>query len=428
MNTKSLKKPRLALECLPRTIELCRTGEGSVELVYVDQRKLPVALEYVHANTYEEVIEAIKTLAVRGAPAIGVAGAAALALWANNFGVKEALRFGCGGAATYFLEEIERVGREVSCARPTAVNLAWAVNHILKVVSDFIDGEPADAMVVSPTNLEVLAQTLFDEVKRMERDDEACNRAIGENGVLALRSHMSSSAQGACIHTLTNEGYIHTPTHESTEGLHKPAHANADDIHTLAPTSTEGLRVLTHCNAGSLATVFYGTALGVVYSAFAQGMISRVYVDETRPVGQGARLSVWELSRVGVPVTLICDNMAASLMGAGEIDVVIVGADRIAANGDVANKIGTYSLAVCAAHHGIPFYVAAPLSTIDLNCKSGVDIPIEMRSSDEVLKAPIAGVEVYNPAFDVTPAALVSGIITEKGVFEPCHIAQVSSQ
>ena len=239
---------------------------------------------------------------------------------------------------------------------------------------------------------------------------------------------MSSSAQGACIHTLTNEGYIHTPTHESTEGLHKPAHANADDIHTPALTSTEGLRVLTHCNAGSLATVFYGTALGVVYSAFAQGMISRVYADETRPVGQGARLSVWELSRVGVPVTLICDNMAASLMGAGEIDVVIVGADRIAANGDVANKIGTYSLAVCAAHHGIPFYVAAPLSTIDLNCKSGVDIPIEMRSSDEVLKAPIAGVEVYNPAFDVTPAALVSGIITEKGVFEPCHIAQVSSQ
>lgn len=183
-----------------------------------------------------------------------------------------------------------------------------------------------------------------------------------------------------------------------------------------------GARVLTHCNAGSLATAFFGTALGVVYAAAEEGKIERVYADETRPVGQGARLTAWELARAGVPVTLICDNMAASVMAQGLVDAVIVGADRITANGDAANKIGTYGLAVLAKHHGIPLYVVAPTSTIDFSLSEGSQIPIEQRRPEEVLAAPIDGVEVYNPAFDVTPAALISKIITEQGVFDPAHL------
>ena len=182
----------------------------------------------------------------------------------------------------------------------------------------------------------------------------------------------------------------------------------------LKPNST----VLTHCNAGSLATVFYGTALGVIYAAAEQGKIARVYADETRPVGQGARLTAWELAQVGIPVTLECDNMAGALMQTGKVDAVIVGADRIAKNGDTANKIGTYSLAVLARYHHIPFYVAAPTSTVDLSMAMGASIPIEQRSATEVLSCPFEGVSVYNPAFDVTPAELISAWITEKGVFK----------
>ena len=185
-----------------------------------------------------------------------------------------------------------------------------------------------------------------------------------------------------------------------------------------------GTRLLTHCNAGSLATSFFGTALGVVYAAAQQGKIARVYADETRPLGQGARLTSWELAQAGVPVTLICDNMAASLMAAGKVDAVVVGADRITRNGDVANKIGTYGVAVLARHHGIPFYVAAPSSTVDLSLKEGSQIPIEQRGADEVLPRPIPGVQVWNPAFDVTPAELVTAIITERGVFAPADLAQ----
>lgn len=177
--------------------------------------------------------------------------------------------------------------------------------------------------------------------------------------------------------------------------------------------------MLTHCNAGSLATAFYGTALGVVYAAAEQGKIERVYADETRPVGQGARLTSWELARAGVPCTLVCDNMAASLMAKGEVDAVIVGADRIAANGDAANKIGTYGVAVLARHHGVPFYVAAPTSTIDPAIADGSGIPIEERDASEVLPVAIEGVDVWNPAFDVTPAGLITRIVTERGAFEP---------
>ena len=323
---------------IPRTLELKRDERG-VLLEYIDQRKLPDELVFVEARDWMQVVDAIKTLAVRGAPAIGVAGAAALAVYAGNGGTRE----GFDGMA-------ERVAE----ARPTAVNLRWAVDRARRHVEG---AEWAD-----------VPEMLYALVIEMEEEDERTNRTMGAWGAELLGS---------------------------------------------------GARVLTHCNAGSLATCYYGTALGVVYRAAELGKVARVFADETRPVGQGARLTVWELSRAGIPTTLICDNMAAALMAKGEVDAVIVGADRIARNGDFANKIGTYGLAVNAREHGIPFYVAAPVSTIDASTASGDEIVIEQRDASEVLPRPIEGVDVWNPAFDVTPARFVTKFITEKGVHDP---------
>ena len=341
----------LRLDRLPRTVELARAADGAATLAYVDQRLLPGKLAIERTADWGAVVDAIKTLAVRGAPAIGVAGAAAVALWAQE-------DTGAGEVSAY-RAALERTAEEIACARPTAVNLRWAVERVLGRARVALDGGAAPAAV---------ADALFAEAKRMEAEDEAANRAIGAHGAALLR---------------------------------------------------QGSRVLTHCNAGSLATAFYGTALGVVYAAAEQGKIERVYADETRPVGQGARLTSWELARAGVPCTLVCDNMAASLMAKGEVDAVIVGADRIAANGDAANKIGTYGVAVLARHHGIPFYVAAPISTIDPAIADGSGIPIEERDASEVLPVAIEGVDVWNPAFDVTPAGLITRIVTERGAFEP---------
>ena len=347
----------LHLERLPRTVELVRGARGDYELVYVDQRKLPGELVFARASDWRATVDAIKTLAVRGAPAIGVAGGAAVALWA----AEEARRFVRG-------ERLDRAGRLASLeeasdvivnARPTAVNLFWAVSRATEIARMLIEGGVDELRA---------AEHLYEYAKCLEAADEDVNRAIGENGAALLE-----------------------------------------------PNS----RILTHCNAGSLATAFYGTALGVVYAAAAEGKVARVYADETRPVGQGARLTAWELARVGVPVTLICDNMAASLMARGEVDAVVVGADRIAANGDTANKIGTYGVAVLARHHGIPFYVAAPTNTIDPDVADGAGIPIEERAPSEVTAHPIEGVDVWNPAFDVTPAALITAIVTECGVLKP---------
>ena len=326
----------LRLDRLPRTVELARAADGAATLAYVDQRLLPGKLAIERTADWGAVVDAIKTLAVRGAPAIGVAGAAAVALWAREAAGGDT---GAGEVSAY-RAALERTAEEIACARPTAVNLRWAVERVLGRARVALDGGAAPAAV---------ADALFAEAKRMEAEDEAANRAIGAHGAALLR---------------------------------------------------QGSRVLTHCNAGSLATAFYGTALGVVYAAAEQGKIERVYADETRPVGQGARLTSWELARAGVPCTLVCDNMAASLMAKGEVDAVIVGADRIAANGDAANKIGTYGVAVLARHHGIPFYVAAPISTIDPAIADGSGIPIEER-------------------FDVTPAGLITRIVTERGAFEP---------
>lgn len=258
-----------------------------------------------------------------------------------------------------FLLALTRVAQEVATARPTAVNLSWGVNQAVDVMRDAI---------ANGSSVEGAAECGYARAEEMAADDEACNRAIGEAGAKLL---------GA------------------------------------------GSRVLTHCNAGSLATVFFGTALGVIYSAFDQGRVSHVYADETRPVGQGIRLTAWELSEAGIPCTVQCDDMAAMLMKQGLIDAVVVGADRICANGDTANKIGTYALAIAADHHRIPFYVAAPTSTIDASLTEGSQIPIEFRDSREVWDSDVYPLNIYNPAFDVTPAALINGIITERGVIRP---------
>ena len=336
------------LENLPRTIVVEKRDAVPVVRL-IDQRLLPYEEVCLETSDWRVVVEAIKTLAVRGAPAIGVAGAAAVMLAAYE-------------AADFddFSQRLSAAAAEIEHARPTAVNLAWAVRRAMELAAGMArDGGEGPAAI---------AEALFALCEEMIREDEAVNRAIGRNGAALLPDNCA---------------------------------------------------VLTHCNAGSLATAFYGTALGVVYAAFEQGKLQRVYSDETRPVGQGARLTVWELSRAGVPVTLICDDMAASVMAAGKVDAVVVGADRIAANGDTANKIGTLGVAVLARHFGIPFYVAAPRSTIDLSLASGAEIVIEQRSAAEVLPRPIPGVDVENPAFDVTPANLISAIITEEGVFTP---------
>lgn len=355
---------KVELDSLPRSVDLVRSPDGAAAFTYLDERFLPYEERFETASDWREIVRAIKTLAVRGAPAIGVAGAASLAVWASREGAKAAAGRGCAYDKDAFFELMGPVSDEVRSARPTAVNLMWAVDRMKRFAE-----QSAETLQSSWE----LADAMFEEVLRMEEEDIASNRAIGAYGATLL-------------------------DHDSN--------------------------VLTHCNAGSLATVQYGTALGVVYAAAKQGKIARVYADETRPVGQGARLTTWELSKVGIPTTLICDNMAASLMAQGKIDAVIVGADCIAANGDAANKIGTYGVAVLAKHHDIPFYVAAPASTIDASLTDGSDIPIEQRDPSEVLAKPIEGVDVWNPAFDVTPAGLITAIVTDRGVFAPSEVVQ----
>lgn len=354
----------LHLENLPRTIFVER-GAGAPLVAMVDQRALPTALVQMRTSDWREVTDAVRGLAVRGAPAIGVAGAAAVMLAAFELAAE------CASPAL-FAAQLRKAAREIAEARPTAVNLSWAVRRAMERVSEALKEGRAPREC---------AEALYGFVEALIAADEAANRAIGAHGAALLR--------------------------ERSRALGRP------------------LNILTHCNAGSLATAFYGTALGVVYAAAEEGLVERVYADETRPVGQGARLTVWELARAQVPATLICDNMAASLMAQGKVDVAVVGADRIAANGDVANKVGTLGVAVLARHFGVPFYVAAPMSTVDAACAAGSLIPIEQRDPSEVLPSPIAGVEVWNPAFDVTPASLVTAIVTERGAAAPGELASI---
>jgi len=339
--------PRMALPLRAVTM-----APNDAALIIIDQTCLPGALVELSLTELPAMVEAIRSLRVRGAPAIGVAAAIGLAVLAVRAAAEHPATFDAvvGAAA-----------EQLRAARPTAVNLAWAVDRVL--TSGQVGGAPP----------QVRAEAMVDAATAILDDDIAMCERIGIHGATLLRG---------------------------------------------------GMTVLTHCNAGALATAGIGTALAPVYTLQARGETVRVFADETRPLLQGARLTAWELQRAGVPVTLLTDGMAASVMRDGRIDAVLVGADRIAANGDVANKIGTYGVAVLARHHGIPFYVLAPTSTLDPQTPDGAAMHIEVRDADEVrtlggvLTAP-ADVPVHNPAFDVTPAALVTAIVTDRSVFHP---------
>lgn len=394
------------VENLPRTIWW---EDDSVRMV--DQSRLPLVGDVLVCNMYEGLCTAISGLAVRGAPALGVAAALGVALWVRNQSADYA-------DVDTFLAGLDDVAEEIAGARPTAVNLRWGAERMKAIAHANADMPLAE-----------LKDLLVQESLNILEEDEARNREIGRLGAELL----------------------------------------AGDT-----------KVLTHCNAGSLATAYFGTALGVIFTAHEQGKIANVWVDETRPVLQGARLTAWELILAGVPCALISDNMAASVMGAGLVDAVIVGADRIAANGDVVNKIGTYGLAILAHEHGIPFYVAAPTSTVDLTMPDGKSVEIEQRDPHEVSGVTVSGtieaqtpeeaqalealtaggvwrvgvqrghqleivrkgeaygfdgwfgiappnVPVYNPAFDMTPARYVTAIITERGVAKPDFAESLAS-
>ncbi len=324
-------------------------------LQLIDQTLLPLQLKVLSLSTIEETFEAIVTLRVRGAPAIGIAAAYGVVL-----GFQKALH---GSTVSESREIAFQACDYLATSRPTAVNLFWALDRMRAVVERNKNlAEPAD-----------IAQALLREARLIHDEDRRMCHAIGEFGAQLLED---------------NSG------------------------------------VLTHCNTGGLATSEYGTALSAIFTAQDQGKNLHVYADETRPLLQGSRLTAWELQQRQVPCTVICDSMAAQVMREGKIQAVIVGADRITARGDTANKIGTYGVAVLAKHHNIPFYVAAPRSTFDLSIVSGDDIPIEQRKADEIVNgfgrqtAP-SGIEVYNPAFDVTPAELITAIVTERGIIAP---------
>jgi methylthioribose-1-phosphate isomerase len=335
----------------PVMITPVRWADG--RLLLLDQTRLP-GYEVERAyERWEHVADAIRTLVVRGAPAIGVAAAFGLVLAA-----------GASPATTFdgLLADLEVASKGLAATRPTAVNLFWALDRMRQTF-----------LAARDLPLEAIRGRLLQEAQAILDEDVAANRAMGEHGA------------------------------------------------TLVPA---GARILTHCNAGALATGGYGTALGVVRAAHTHGKVALVWVDETRPVMQGSRLTAWECVRDCIPHRLIADVAAASVMARGDVDLVVTGADRIAANGDTANKIGTYGVAVLARHHGVPFYVAAPFSTIDPAVPSGADIPIEERAADELRRVGTQqtapdGSPVYNPAFDVTPASLISAIVTERGVFRP---------
>ena len=321
-------------------------------VVMIDQRKLPASEVYVTCKTANEVAKAIKTMVIRGAPAIGVAAAMGIAV-----GMTRSRATG----TKQFTTEFQKTCDLMAGTRPTAVNLFWAIERMKKTFAAAAqDGQSVDE----------IKKRLVAEARAIHDEDVQSCRTMGAHGA------------------------------------------------TLVPSSA---RILTHCNAGALATAGYGTALGVIRAAAEQGKTIAVLADETRPFLQGARLTAWELVRDGINTTVITDNMAGAMMRQGQVDLVVVGADRIAANGDVANKIGTYTVAVLAKEHGIPFYVAAPLSTVDLNTPDGSRIPIEERNEREVThvgsnRLTPDGAQIRNPAFDVTPAQYVTAIITERGI------------
>jgi methylthioribose-1-phosphate isomerase len=330
-------------------VQAVRWSDDGTAVQIIDQRELPAREVIRELRTLDDLCEAIRSLAVRGAPAIGIAGA---------MGLVASVQHLSGLRRNAFLERLHSAATAIRSTRPTAVNLRWALDRMLAVAAD-AEGEP----------MALLNRLRRESIEILDEDRAMCRR-MGEHGAALI---------------------------------------------------ADGARVLTHCNTGALATGGIGSALAAVYVAVEQGKRVAVYADETRPLLQGSRLTAWELSRAGIPVTVLVDGAAASLMRERKIDLCIVGADRIATNGDVANKVGTYSLAIAARHHGVPFYVAAPASTFDPATAHGTAIEIEQRGAEElscafgVQTAPV-GVAVYNPAFDVTPAELITGIISDAGV------------
>jgi methylthioribose-1-phosphate isomerase len=350
---------------VPRGTRTVFWQDGAVRLI--DQTRLPSELIILECHDWREVAEAIRTMKLRGAPAIGVAAAYGLALAAHQ-----------SQAATpaALLAELAAAAAGLQATRPTAVNLAWGLQRVLR---------RAQALAASGAAVDAIRSALLAEAEAMAEEDIATNRRMGAYGA------------------------------------------------TLIP---DGARILTHCNTGALATVDYGTALGVMRTAHEQGKRLHVWVDETRPYLQGARLTAWELQQLGIPCTLITDNMAGHFMQRGQVDMIFVGGDRVAANGDTANKIGTYSLAVLAQAHGLPFYVVVPTSTIDLTIPDGEHIPIEERSPEEVthiagVRIAPEGVSAAHPAFDVTPQRLLTAIVTERGIVRPpfdCGLRAIKEQ
>ena len=340
-------------------------GQFDGHLLLIDQTKLPRALEYIPCHDVESVWEAIRSLQVRGAPAIGIAAAYGLCLGLNTLSLDP-----CRTDQVH--TRLIECGEYLATSRPTAVNLFWAIQRMTEFSLLQIQAEP------TPTEL---VNALLGEAQRIHDEDRVMCHSIGKHGATLLQ---------------------------------------------------DGQGVITHCNAGGLATSEYGTALSLLFAAQDQGKQIQVYVDETRPLLQGARLTTWELQQRNFNVTLICDNMAAQVMREGKIQAVVTGADRIAANGDVANKIGTYALAILAQHHKIPVYIAAPSNTFDLQISQGNEIPIECRSGKEITHgfgsqtAP-ADIQTYNPAFDVTPAELITAIVTERGIISPVNRTTVAA-
>jgi methylthioribose-1-phosphate isomerase len=333
------------------------------KVILIDQTRLPQQLNVVEISRCQDMAQAIKTMIVRGAPAIGIAAAYGMYLGAREINTSD---------RHTFLEQLESIAQMLRETRPTAVNLFWAISRMLKTAYESLG-----------TVAEIKA-TLLETAQTIQQEDLTTCQTIGDRGL------------------------------------------------TILPSTPQKVSILTHCNAGSIATAGYGTALGVVRSAHRENRLQMVYADETRPRLQGAKLTAWECVQEKIPVTVITDSMAAHCMQQGKIDLVVVGADRIAANGDTANKIGTYSLAIVAQAHNIPFYVAAPFSTIDFAISSGQQIPIEERDIEEMYQIgetnfTVQGAEYYNPAFDVTPASLIAGIITEQGVIKPNHLIDYRS-
>ena len=363
-----------------------RLSDAGFSVIILDQSLLPLEEKYIELETLEDMVGAIKKLQVRGAPAIGIFAGYALAALSKQQCRPKAISSCCGASGSSdegFMQILQDQGKILKDARPTAVNLAWAVDRVIKAVRvEMFRARQEDPMRLNANaGARRLAEAAAREAKAIHEEDKAMCKAIAGYGLEEIKR--------VCEET---------------------GHAGP-------------IGILTHCNAGPLATSEYGTALGPVLLGSEQGVEFKVFADETRPLLQGARLTTYELQKAGVDVTLICDNMASTVMKQGLVQAVFVGCDRVAANGDTANKIGTSAAAILAKHYGIPFYVLGPSSSIDMDCATGEDIPIEERDPEEMrskfYEKPVApeGVRCFNPSFDVTDAELITAIITEKGVF-----------